>query len=125
MTNMKKKIILYVEDCVPVIDLAEDRITKNFPTYKFLNVESKCSLDHMIEEGKLDLKDITLICMDGNLGDNCPEGWEIAQVLRGKGFENPILYISDWDLPEGKAELFNEIGLEKIPIDTIRKYLKS
>ena len=83
--NMPKALILIVEDDNDLLELLEHRLQKE--DYETLGFVSTKYVKKVLEE-----EDIDLILMDRNLPDI--EGSEYISLLREKGMDTPVIFLS-------------------------------
>jgi len=95
---MEDKLILIVEDEEDILELLEYTLQKEgYETIGFLNVDK--NLEKIFEEETVDL-----ILMDRNL-PGC-EGTTFIDEIRGKGYNNPVIYVTAKDKDEDILEGF-------------------
>lgn len=101
--NKMKDKIVYVEDDRMVIYGANRLLRENFPDHE---ISIYRAADEALENMTPHLGNINVVCTDGNLINST--GWDLAEGLKQKGYEGPIIYIGNAKIPEGKEHLFND-----------------
>lgn len=115
------KNILYCEDDRLVRDSVVAFIKAHFSNINFLVATDIASVfDKNVRIDQLDV-----VMTDGILG--YPDyGWDIAEKLRERGYNGPIVYVGGADIPADKIGYFSDVvgksNTDKL-LETLRKYL--
>ena len=144
--------ILYCEDEDIARNRAIKVLTREFPAYEVVASESVRSglegitkvslhpkhLTHISQETILkrlkaenaSLSNLGIAVTDGNLidpfagaGDEYLNGWNLAQILRGLGYQGKIVYIGFGRIPKGKENLFNQ-SIPKYDEKSLIRYIR-
>lgn len=119
-----KKSILVVDDHDGIRKAMGILLSDEFPKYKIILASN---VEDAIKKAKPELKNIELICTDGELGSSeLDSGWHLAEQLRKKGYKKRIIYIAMTPLPDKYSQLFDEIlpkGDPEQVINILKKYL--
>jgi len=99
--NSLQKTILVVEDEQDILDLIEYTLEKE-------GYDIICCLDTSNVKAILDEEDVSLILMDRNLPNI--EGSIFIKDLRGKGYLNPVIYLTAKDKDDDILEGFDRGG---------------